>query len=509
MLGKGGGEALEYASPAFVGRVQAHPSIVDKGDLLSLTAAFLLDLLTLSICGTLLVIRGRLRHSHPAVLYLIFHFLVFTLRGFGILTGAPTYLSGREGLSPTTPEEIVRGLNYADAFLVACTIGWLTAKRFEERRPLEDRDSGASLPGKDVDSETKSAGIPIYPPYLAWMFGICLPLGLIALLLYGFIPGLNSGPTRASTFYQVIAQSWPALGLSALIYKYGFRWFFATPLAFYFLLIALQGHGRYRLVLPAIFLMMVYLDRRGRRWPSVRVIALAAALFILFFPLKVVAQSYQQGASVGDLAQVVQGSVGDSVTGRASGSGTDILDEFSMALTQGDNYGHRFWGKPYLSLLTLPIPRPLWPNKPGLLDRTVAISTLERPMSTNGAVVTMPGDLYLNFGFVGMLVGGFILARILLRWYRHAYSDGLGTIQHLVYLLLASSLIQVFRDGPTDFVTFVVIRNAPLFVVMLLHYNRRIIERNRAQDDRRRRLLRPSAADVAASAELHRGATDA
>lgn len=467
---------------------------------MSLTAAFLLDLLTLCICGTLLVIRGRLRHSHPAVLYLVFHFLVFTLRGFGILTGAPTYLSGQEGFSPATPQEIARGLNYADAFLVASTAGWLTGKRLEERQLQKDPDSKTSQLTVDGPAHS-SLGIPIYPPYLAWMFGICLPLGLVALLLYGFIPGLNSGPTKVSTYYQVIAQSWPALGLTALIYKYGFRWFFATPLACYFLLIALQGQGRYRLVLPALFLMMAYLDRRRRRWPSARIIALGMALFILFFPLKEIAHNYQQGSSAGDIVQVVRTSVGDSVTGRASGQGTDILDEFSMALTQGDNLGYRFWGKPYLSLLTLAIPRPWWPNKPGLLDRTVAISTLDRPMANNGAVVTMAGDLYLNFGFVGMIVGGFVLARVLLRWYRHAYRDGLGTIQHLVYLLLASSLIQVFRDGPTDFVTFVVIRNAPLFIVMLLHYNRRTVERSRAKADRRRQMLRPRAETVAMTTE--------
>lgn len=426
---------------------------------MSLNHALLLDVCTLMACLSVLALRGGLRHSHPGVIYLVFHFLLFTLRAFGVTQGAETYFSGVSTLSAATPEEIGRALNYADLFLIAATIGWVSARR----------------PKPSVATDV--TGIAIHRPYVKWMAIISIPLGLLSIASYWYIPGLTDGLATVSTKYQIEAQTWPTLALCALIYVYGFRWYLIVPLGTYFLFVSLQGEGRYRLILPALLLMFIYLDRRGRRWPNFRIVALVAALFILFFPLKAIGKAYQAGESPSAIVQTVRDSASQTVLGKGSGQG--VLDQYGILLTQSDDYGHRFWGKPYLDILTLPIPRVWWPNKPGLEDRIAILSTPDRPLSTVGAVATMPGDLYINFGVPGIIIGGFVIARITLRWYRSAYRSGFGTIQHLMYLTFAAAMVQVFRDGPVSFVTFVLVRNAPLVIVAAAHYNRRIYENKR------------------------------
>jgi hypothetical protein len=406
-----------------------------------LPEALFLDLTTVLICLSALIAHGGLRHSHPAVLYLVFHVLVFSLRGYGVANGAETYLWA-------TPEELSRALIYADAFLVCLTVGWLTGSN-------------------DVTPDPMRPATPINGRLLVWTALFTIPIGMLTLARYAYIPGVNSAPVSIESSYQIIAQTWPAVALSALIYKYRLRWFLISPLLLYFLLIALQGQGRYRLVIPAILLMQIYLDQRGRKWPTLGILAGGLALMFLFFPLKDVGKQVQAGASFDEIKTTVS----ESISGTARGQDQDqaIADQLGIVLTETDRVGKVYYGQPYLNLITLPVPRPWWPEKPSLADHIKDISTISRPLGSNGAVTTIVGEMYMNFRLPGIAVGGFLIARLTQRAYRWAYSRGVGSVQHLAYLILVASSFQVLRDGLISLLTFVLVKNLPLVMVLFLH----------------------------------------
>jgi len=154
-----------------------------------------------------------------------------------------------------------------------------------------------------------------------------------------------------------------------------------------------------------------------------------------------------------------------------SGSHPDqtILDQFASTLTLADQHGKLFWGSTYSGLLTVIVPRQLWPEKPGLADFEKEISTPERPMAADGMVVTMLGEFYLNFSYVGVVVLSFAVAYASGRWFHAVYQCGYFTLARFMYLLVACNLLQVFRDGLISLFVFPVINMMPLTAIVLLH----------------------------------------
>src|SRR5947207_4636854 len=105
-----------------------------------------------------------------------------------------------------------------------------------------------------------------------------------------------------------------------------------------------------------------------------------------------------------------------------------FLNQFAFALTLIDNAGHFYYGATYLPLLTMPIPKQWWPEKPGLADYLGDISTPWRPMKEMGMVVTFWGEAYANFGYFGVVLIPWLLAYGLGRFYFFAYEGDYFTI---------------------------------------------------------------------------------
>src|SRR5262249_36171494 len=146
----------------------------------------------------------------------------------------------------------------------------------------------------------------------------------------------------------------------------------------------------------------------------------------------------------------------EGATGAAAGRSEDqaFLDEYAMSLTGFDEHDKLYLGSPYLALVTLPVPRQLWPEKPGLADHLRDISTPRRPLSEVGAIITYIGEAYGNFGILGVLLVPGVVAYALGRAFRGAYRRPYDSIERFAYLMLACNLLQVYRDGLTSIVVF-------------------------------------------------------
>lgn len=88
------------------------------------------------------------------------------------------------------------------------------------------------------------------------------------------------------------------------------------------------------------------------------------------------------------------------------------------------------------------IPRAVWPNKP--LNVGVEIARLSRPDTISGAPPGFFGEMYLNFHFLGVLLGGFALGALMgFAYKRLILSDEASLLSILVYAILSQRIIVI------------------------------------------------------------------
>jgi hypothetical protein len=306
------------------------------------------------------------------------------------------------------------------------------------------------------------------------------PIGLVGIAVFAQLPTLEAARIDLGEWitssWSVIIVSWSGLCVLALIYWYGFRWWLTLAIALYLLLMSYQGFHRFRVIVPLILIMQIYLDRHRLRWPRMRFVVLFTLVALLFFPLKSIGLEMQKAFSPDNrqevsFAAIVDNSI-ESMRGGLAGENDDqqFLDQFASALTLIDDAGRFYYGSTYLPLITMPIPKQWWPEKPGLADYIADFSTPWRPMKQMGMVVTFWGEAYLNFGYAGILIIPGLFAYGLGRFYFFAYKADYFTVVRFAYLLVACILIQVFRDGLISLVVFPVVNMMPLTAIILLHY---------------------------------------
>jgi hypothetical protein len=418
---------------------------------MTLYGAFALDIVVL-VCCVLLLRKIPLSFSHPATPYLVFHILSVPLRLLSLMAGVPPLFaleSWGPGYYEVSSDELVRATAYADLALVAMTVGWLLAAR---RRPA---------PATSPVIGTRAAST------LAVILLFAGALGMVSFAVWpqaGDSIASSESPWRQST-WLTMTVGWPGLGLILLAYARGVGSAIVIPFLAYLGLMGLQGFNRFRVVVPALMVTMIYLDQRRRRWPPLGVTLGFLALATLFVPMKQIGRSMQGGVLGRDILTDSLDAVKKALAGDSE---FQFLDMLAATVTLTEQRGSYFLGRTYSGVLTLAVPRPWWPDKPGLADYMFDLSTPQRPMAQAGMVVTFIGESYTNFGLVGVVALPLGLAYLLGLWYRRAYAAGYGTRTHFAYVLVACSLIQVYRDGLTSFVIFVAVYSMPLVALALI-----------------------------------------
>ncbi len=425
-----------------------------------IVTAFVIDLAVL-ICCTLILLRyGRLTHSHPATIYLVFHILVVTSRLLAVLNGAPTLFSEWQMFEGVTHDELSRAAFLADVTLIIMTLAWMLASVVDKRRYNKE------------SSRHQNQQVTLSSRFIWLVAAIAFPIGIVGLFLLGNLPGLPKpeiewGEWQESS-WLIITMTWAGLALLALIYWYGFRWWLLSPMLVYLLLMSVQGYHRFRVVIPLLLLVQIYLDRRGRRWPQPWMLVGFLALILIFFPLKTIGKMTQTGASFTEIKDTSSEIMADAMAGQAGDQ--IMLDALASSLTLIDRSQTLYYGSPYLALLVSPIPRQWWPDKPGLADYEKEFETPFRPMAEMGMAITFIGEFYLNFGYPGIVIMSFVSAYWLARVHFVAYRSNYFSVRRFGYLLVACNLIQVYRDGLMSLFVFTVVYMMPLAVIVILHY---------------------------------------
>jgi len=399
------------------------------------------------LIATVVIMFRRISFWHPLAAYLLFHGFSYTMRGWDLYAGATPMYGNALNLGVVTEAEISRALLLADAALILFVFGCLWAQhRF------------GLISQKPVVRRT------LNPRIIAGVCGICLPIGVG--VFFGIKNGsIQFGENFAGVNYMTVISMWPIGCLTALIFTYGFRLQWLILVVLYLGFVALQGFHRFMLVLPLLFFAAYYLQAHRRRWPTITIF-IGAVLVALIFPrLKMIGAAFQQG----ETAEVVTHLKDSFNRDKKLEEGENFLDQFAAGLTMTDLNEKKFMGSTYLAIITLPVPRAWWSNKPGLADHLAEISTSTRRYDIEGRILTYVGEAYLIFGYVGIFIVPLLLGLSLTTFCLHACTGPMGRLSRYLYLICFMVLIQVFRDGMLSLVVFTVVHNMPMAFIWILH----------------------------------------
>lgn len=381
---------------------------------------------------------------------------------YSILAGSPTLFSDLRNGLPVSEEEIAWAANLADLALVSMTAAWMMVGANDRRKQ--------GILTSNVHPDPNSA---MLSERVIWIVGaITVPIGLVTLILFGNTPMVEVAKVDLGEWnnssWRLMPQTWAGLALLSLIYYYGFRKRFVVPMCAYVLIMAVQGYARFRVIIPLLYLLLVWLLRKGRKWPPLWMVGAALAATLIFFPLKTIGYMIHEGESVSDIAEVTWNVISDVTRGRAGDQ--MVLDEFAATVSLIDYSDHYYYGTLYYPLLTMPVPRQWWPNKPALNWYQQEISTPSRPMALEGMVATIHGESYANLGVLGIIIISYVLAYSLGWFYFAALRKSYFSVYRFTYVMVACNLIQVFRDGLISLVVFTLVNMIPLIAISVLSY---------------------------------------
>jgi hypothetical protein len=414
----------------------------------SLIPYFLLDVFV--VIAVVVLMFRRMAFWHPLTAYLLFHLYSFTYRLFQILSGAPLMYTGQANTEAITVEEINRALLWADfALAVFAFASFWAHLRFDAKaeQPVVRR---------------------VINPNIARTIGLlCLPIG--AFFLYGIKSAtLDLSVSSASAGYVQVMAMWPMGVLGLLVFAFGFRWYLVALIAFFLGVVALQGYHRFMLILPLLYFAAYYLQTVRRRWPTFPII-IGAILVALVFPrLKYIGQAVQYGDTGEAFAQLGQSFTLNSKDKEVATS-EEFLDQYAGSLTLADFNDRKFWGSTYLAIITLPIPRAWWPNKPGLADHLQEISTSGRRYDVEGRITTYLGESYLNFGYAGFFFIPALMGYVFTAYFLQSATGPMQRLSRYVYLVIFMALVQTFRDGLLSIFVFTIVHNMPMLFAVIGH----------------------------------------
>jgi hypothetical protein len=405
----------------------------------------LLILDSISIIFSVFLLYKYISFFHPLFFYLFFHIYSFSLRFIDIvLFDYPLMYSGVLQAKTIQIEEVYRAMFWADIALILFSIGCYFAHKTKiiKKENIKLNKNKVIL----LSSLFLIVGTPIY---------------LLTRDSGNTIDNFNN--------FALIMSMWPVLALSLLIYYFGFKWYLLIPIILFLLGFALQGYHRFMVILPALFLIMIYLSKNNLKWPNIKIIGILVLMLMIFPQLKYIGQAFQQN----DIESLKENII-KSFTLEKSKGADGFLDQFAGALSLIDDSNKIYYGMTYTSAITIFVPRVLWGNKPGLADHIVALGTVDRPYDKEGRIITYLGEAYINFRFLGFFIIPILVGFFLTYCYKKFFLIGVVGLQTYIYMVAIITFIQAFRDGFVALAVFLILQK---FLLICIYFSHKFIWR--------------------------------
>lgn len=214
-----------------------------------------------------------------------------------------------------------------------------------------------------------------------------------------------------------------------------------------------------RTVLRWVITLLVYWHYRGRRFKLTTLFVLAVLGLILIFVLSVIPGFYHHPTSQWSLDLFFE--ILDRRLARFDSQLVSIARSFESPIAvenfalviEGIRSGQLdlLWGDSYSRFFLAFVPREIWPDKPLHIGRQIPV--LVQSSSGAGALpVTILGEMYFNFGYVGIL-GSMVFLGVLCKFLylllMRSTEDNLHSSisATLIYAISAGFVLQYFRGG--------------------------------------------------------------
>jgi len=358
------------------------------------------------------------------------------------------------GFDPISYDEIMRAAIWYDIALILFTAGAIWAEKRIAK--LERR-------GKVF------AHLPLRRSIVQTVSIASFLVGLVMFAIYRGGSAAQLG-TFGDTGYAKLMANWPIMSLLSLMYVYGFQPFLFLSFAFFLIFNALQGYHRVMTVVPLLFVIFIYLERKNRRWPNLGFVLILVGLFTIFPVLKHIGRAYQS-SDLQTATQLARESASNSLKLSAEYA-PDFLDQFACCLSLADESGKVYYGLHYSYLLVYMVPRALWPNKPLFASYMMDLGNEVRPIHREGRIITYLGESYVHFRYVGLILYPLLLSYFLTAWFARVRKCDFLTLNKYVYMIFAVSFLQVYRDGLPSLLMFTFVQNLPALITLVLHLQR-------------------------------------
>jgi oligosaccharide repeat unit polymerase len=198
-------------------------------------------------------------------------------------------------------------------------------------------------------------------------------------------------------------------------------------------LILLGTGQRGRWFVPVLAASLVWFKTTHRNVPPRRA-ALVALLAIL---------TLFAAVGVGRSAAGKRTFTSQTVFNEAFGGGSDLFAPLAGLAETVPSQIHYLNGSSYLETLVFPIPRALWSSKPA-----GKISTTVQTFDPGNSGIAFPefGEMYANFGFMGVLVGS-VLFGFLVEWLWIRLADTLSLRVTVLASVSFAILLEIFVRG--------------------------------------------------------------
>ncbi len=243
-----------------------------------------------------------------------------------------------------------------------------------------------------------------------------------------------------------------------------FKWTAQVPVLLYVAYRSYNGWNRWTIVLLFLGIALVYSWQKRLRWVPLWSAALLIPLFLLFHTLGQ-NRDYFKRRLAGEVVrhEDVFMSPRDKMKEKYDTQEFANFDYLCFIVaTVPERTGMFTYGSQYLQLLTAPIPRKLWKEKP--VGAPVGTFNLNAYGNFNGLTYSLPGDGWMSGGWIGLIItvglAGTMLGLAHQWFWRHVGQN----ISTLFYLIGLAMLPQWFRDGSISIVKFLFWNLLPLFV---------------------------------------------
>lgn len=378
---------------------------------------------------------------HPVTFYLLFHGLVFVARPISAWYYGFDQIYNAMKFTPTITDK-VEALICTNTALVV----FVGVCLFLIREPLYFKQDAYDLIQRRMLSERfllvalVLGGIAAYSIY--WTLDFMQSDQAISEL------DLRTGArVMTATNGYFYAAGWMLATIVAVIAYLGrFRlWSFAPFVAFAIFRFAAGQRGA--VVAAAVMMALLYMFEKRRKWPTLAVVAAAIPAILAFDAIQAdrgIALREAFGFEISETDRRRYAVVRDERFLESMDIGMLEMVEFlTWSIPEKSGSYDYFLGN--LQILTEPIPRALWPDKPA--GAPIKMFDLYSHAVTVNGVMSVPGMGWMYWGYPGVVIWAAVFAFIYGSAYKAFALSRQSNLAVIAYMVFLSTAVVAYRDG--------------------------------------------------------------